>query len=180
LIIHVSYPGPEVQAFYIENMYLPLGTMLGVPLAYDVMPTLRSSRWPLMFLAGMMLFAVVRFVATSRSFTERLRWMRTLVTDANGQKLILPTASAPAHLLKMDWGTAYEVWLLSTSETGQSASMLLVADPKSFVQWSSLTAQFLGPWGPTPYTGLPPRYFRFKDTVSPYRIAQPVGLSPAQ
>ena len=73
----------------------------------------------------------------------------------------------------MLWGTAYETLLLSESERGRPASIIIDADT-SHLPWPVGDRQsFMVNWDRFPYKDLNPRYFQFTDTVSGYSVEIP-------
>lgn len=170
LLINVSYPNKETTAFYIENMYLPIGLMLGVPLVYDILPRhLGKGRTSWIALA-VVLFALIRIGGAHRPYAQRLAWLRNAVFQKLSEKRILPASQTPQELLLMDWGIPYEAWLLSTSERNTSASLLVASDPEKFSGEMGNTEHFLTPWGSHSYASLPTQYFMFRNTSAGYYV----------
>ena len=73
-------------------------------------------------------------------------------------------------IVLMAWGTPYEFWLLSTTEQGTTAS-IIIDDKPELRPWAALLRKSLVVnWGIFPYSELNPKYFHFTDTTTGYEI----------
>lgn len=169
LLVNVSYP-EGAEAFYLENLYLPLSVFIIVPLVLDVLPAL-ASRWATAAVAAVLLVRVLHMGFQHEPFTARLNWERNFLKQAPGDKLIFPNTVAPMDTMLMTWGTGYEFWLLSTVETGQTRSLLIEDDPTHFGKEMDNPHRFLTKWGAFEYGELPKRYFILNDTTKGYEVA---------
>ena len=135
-LVNVSYPTSATPVFYIENLHLPIGFFLALPLVYDVLPRLNDEKVVLSVFLLLALTAAARFYQTHFVYTARLDWERRFLKAHGNKKLIYPDAGVPMDTLMMVWGTPYEFWLLSTIEQGRSASIII--DPKPEVRlWAN-------------------------------------------
>ena len=75
--------------------------------------------------------------------------------------------------LQMMWGTAYEFLLLSESERGHPASIIIDEDPGRMPWPVSENKSLLVNWDTFPYKDIDPAYFHFTDTTSGYVIETP-------
>jgi hypothetical protein len=167
LLVNCSYPEDTVK-FYRENLHLPLAVFVLAPLLFQVLPErVPHAIWLTLVLIG--LIRLVHIQHAHAPYTERLDWMRSFLRDHPGQKLIVDDHSLPLETLMMTWATPYEFWLLSTLETGQTASIMLTDKPQE-VKWAiDMPDHFIAKWGAFPYGDLPDRYFHFNDQA-PYMV----------
>lgn len=168
-IVNVSYSDSSTPNFYIENLYLPLAVIVSLPLAIDVLPGLKSAAIWLIWVS-VLLSGILRIVSTSASYTQRLNWQRTQLKQLANEKVIIKTSPSDAAIMLMDWCSPYEFWLLSTIETGQSASIIFDPDPGHRDWAKGHTKDFIVNWNIFPYSQLNPKYFIFSDTISGYRL----------
>jgi hypothetical protein len=166
-LINISYPQGGDQ-FYMENLYLNLGIMVGIPLAFDVFPSLTNRRFKVALGAMMILVCMIRIFATHPLYTARLEWQRNILSGAErtpNKKWVLSPSSWPKDTLLMSWASSYEFWLLSTMERGYSASIIIEETPGEF-DWAMQQGKgFITKWGVFDHAELNPRYFIFRDTV---------------
>jgi hypothetical protein len=167
LFIVNSSMSKGAEQFYIENQYLILSVFVILPLVYHVLPHLKKPNMTYFIVSFVAFVAFIRIFATHNTYTNRLEWERNLlVTTANlpQKKLIITKAKQPDNnLLLMNWGTAYEFWLLSTIEQGESRSLILEEAPNEFDWTMNATNVFITKWNADEYNKLNPRYFKFKD-----------------
>lgn len=169
-LINLSFPTSYTPAFYIENLYLPLGICLALPFVYDVLPQLQQKKLALLVVLLISITGCVRIFVTHQPFTARINWEREFIQKHLNEKLILSDNKVPNNLLLMTWGTPYEFWLLSTSETGKTASIVINDDIVHPLEWRNEKKSFLLTWEKFPYAVLPSRYFIFTDTTNGYTV----------
>ena len=119
-----------------------------------------------------MLTGIVRIYYYHIPITNRLNWQRTFLAKHEGKKLIVHERHAPMDTLMMSWGSAYEFWLLSTIETGETASIAISNNIDSLITPPGKIKSFITEYGGYPYAMLPERYFKFTDTVSTYEVIE--------
>jgi hypothetical protein len=172
LLINVCYANANPQPFYIENQYLPLGLIIAIPFVFEVLPLLDRKRLAYVVVISIFITGAARIYLTHKPYTARLNWERRFLKENAGKKLLLPQKLVPMDTLMMVWGTPYEFWLLSTTETGKTASILISENIKEYeyVQWEN--KEFATTWGNFSYSSLPKRYFKFTDSVSHYEYIQ--------
>lgn len=168
LLINVSYPDNATSPFYIENMYLPLAVFIALPLIYDILPLYRSKMIPITLFAWILITGCIRIYATHALYSERVDWERKFIQANGDKKLLINSKEEPMNILVMTWGTPYEFWLLSTIETGKTASVIINDDPDQLTWALNDKKKFLTTWGSFDYTSLPSQYFIMKDTTTDY------------
>lgn len=168
LLVNTTYPHGGTPDFYIENLYLPLGVFLAIPLVYDVLPQLPNIKMAYLLVILILSVALIRICVKGDTYAERLAWKRSYMTNNKGKKLIVAASPQMVDTLIMPWGTPYEFWLLSTIETGKTESIFITDRlvELEYLKWDRNT--FITNWGAIPYADLPQKYFIITDTVSRY------------
>lgn len=170
LLIILGDVNETTQPFYRENLLLPLGIILAVPLALYGFPFLIEKRGAMPLLWVIMIGALARFMVVGFQYQERYRWLVAFVKEHQHEKLIITDRPEYVNALIMTWATPYESWLVSTTESGKTASLIIYENPQE-LEWATHDAKkFLTRWGTFPYEQLPARYFHFTDTLTTYRI----------
>lgn len=169
LLVNTTYPHDNTPDFYIENLYLPVALILGLPLVYDVFPVLDKRKLLLPVFLLIVLSGLARIYMSHYHYTERVNWERRFLTQHKDEKLLVAATEPMLDTLTMTWGTPFEFWLLSTTEYGKTASIVISEDADALTYAMDKTTSFLGPWELVPYKQLPRQYFILTDTVSGYR-----------
>lgn len=172
LMINVSYAYAGAADFYMENLYLPLGIFLAIPLIYDVLPAIPKKNIAGYVLVVILITGAARIYTNHGLYTRRLNWERNLLDRHVDEKIVADAKDYPVDTLLMTWGTPYEFWLLSTIEKGKTASIIINEKPSELVWALDNNDAFLTTWGLFDYKDLPARYFIFTDTVSKYKLVQ--------
>jgi hypothetical protein len=126
LLVNVCYY-KDAPAFYIENLYLPLHVILLVPFVLDVLPGYKP-KLQIIIVCTVCITGIVRIFTVSDVYTDRLNWMRNYLAANGHKKIFIEDTVVPMDTLITAWGTPYEFWLLSTAESGKSASIYVVED----------------------------------------------------
>lgn len=169
LLVNVSYPHATEVWFYIENLYLPLAVILAFPLVFHVLPVI--NRKLAMGITVLIIFTgLARIYSAHHIRTARLNWERRYLEKNIDKKLLVYNREVPMDTLLMTWGTPYEFWLLSTTEYGKTASIVIDehADQLLWCKWEN--KEFITILEKTPYEKLPSRYFKMQDTVTHYDV----------
>ncbi len=166
--INVSHPSGQV--FYLENMYLAIPLFLSLAIVYngfqlDSQPF--NSAFGLACLLS--LICMVRLTIVAKSYTERQNWFRHQISTYEDEKVILSEKSVPMNQLLFSWPSAYEIWMLSTIETGKTASIVVVDDLNKLKLYQDTSNAFIG-IQIYPYHILPSTYFNFQDSIHSYNI----------
>lgn len=171
LLINVSYWYPGVGEYYIENLYLPLGLMLSLPIVYDVLPVLKKQNAGIILIAAILLTGIIRVYKAHAPYTRRLDWERKFLDENIGKKLVMDEKKVPADTLISTWGSAYEFWLLSMIEYKRPASIVITDHVDEFTgpaMWENKA--MLTIWEVCEYNKMPVKYFPFTDTVNTYTV----------
>lgn len=170
LIIILGDVHTTTQPFYRENLLLPLGIFLAISLVLYGLPFLMEKKWAMPVLCIIMIGAIARFVVVSIQYQERYRWLVSFIDQHQNEKLIITDKPEYVTALIMTWATPYESWLVSTANTGKTASLIIYENPLE-LEWATHDSKsFLTRWGAFPYSNLPSRYYHFTDTTTTYRI----------
>ena len=159
--------------YYIESQYLILSVITLLPLTFDILPKLKRNL-TLAILAMVITISLIRIQQAHKPFTERVDWYRNYLEkskDYETKKIVLHKDQMPMDVLLEHWGTAYEVWLLSTIETGETRSIVVIEseDELKKVFEKQRKQQFIAKFNQVFYKDLNPRYFILKDTSSYYQ-----------
>ncbi len=170
-LTNISYPSANTPKFYLENLYLPFGLYLALPFVFDILPaaTLKKTAMPL--IALILFSCCIRVYSNHIIYTARLNWERTTMQQYTGRKVVIGTKNIPMDTLMMVWGTPYEFWLLSTSETGTTASILVDPNPEKQKWLIPYTNSLYVNWNLYKYSYFPKnQYFRFTDSTNGYTV----------
>ena len=171
-VVLVNVPfHPGDNQFYLENLYLPLGVFVAVPLVFDVLPGLLPEKNQWIPVAAIAAIGFVRIGMAHQPWTDRLRWEQDFLQKTaplEHRKLLLTEVQVPMDTLILSWGTAYEFLLLSALEHPDSARCILVDEASErFDALLSKPNLFLGEFKNYRCDELPQRYFNLQDP-SPY------------
>lgn len=176
LLINVTYAGRNPEKFYIENLYLPLGIMLLLPLVLDVFSKIKQQRTLSLTLACLFLIRTLDIYTNAPQYTERVDYLELISEQMianNTVKFVTPASNVDLQKLKMNWGFTYEMWLISTLKSGQTISIALEEQKDQF-QWAmGRSDAFITNWGVFDYNQLNKRYFIFPDSTQSYRYIEP-------
>jgi hypothetical protein len=170
LMVTATHPGDDQTDFYMENLYLPLGLFISLPLVFEILPTIYSRNFATVVLLLIVATASVRINDLHKTYTRRLTWERDFLREHLDEKLMVASARVPRDMLQMIWASPYEFWLLSTTENGRTASILISDHIRDYVKYANDPKSFATTWAPTPYSALPSKYFVMRDTVSVYTV----------
>ncbi|HRO42518.1 MAG TPA: hypothetical protein PL009_06770 [Flavipsychrobacter sp.] len=169
LLINVSYEATGATAYYMENMYLPLSIFVGLPMVYLVLSHPRMYSLASILIVLMVVGGVFRIWFFREPYVARLAWMQSLLQQHGNEKLVIDEQDIPKEKLMMTWGTPYEFWLLSTSETGKTASIVITENAAQLNWTMDRKDAFVTVWGVFPYEEFGNNYFRFTDTIDTYQ-----------
>lgn len=172
LLVNTTYPHDNTPEFYIENLYLPVALILGLPLVFDVFPVLEKRKLLLPVFLLIICTGLGRIYMSRDHYTERINWERKFLAEHKDEKLLIAATQPMLDTLTMTWGTPFEFWLLSTTEYNKTASIVISEDAKKLDYVQDKTTSFLGPWELVPYNQLPGKYFILTDTVNGYRLVK--------
>jgi hypothetical protein len=170
LFINVCFPFENTPSFYRENLYLTVGLYLGLPLVDTVLPALHRRSIGAVLLLLIAATGMIRIYHHHIPFTQRLGYLRGILSKYKREKVIIPESTQHLSRLKLTWGSPFELWLLSTTDHGYTASIVITDNPAPLVASKDNTKIWMNAWAPTPYELLPPRYFILGDTVTGYTL----------
>ncbi len=176
LLINISYPTYITPKYYIENLYLPLGLIIALPLIVDVLPLINNRKITNVLFLFIMSTFCYRVYAAHNTYTNRLNWEKNFMYKNIGKKLIVNTKNVPLDTLIDTWGTPYEFWLLSGSEKLNTASIVILDSPARLDWCRFSTNSIIVLWDCFPYKNfIGNKYFNFTDSVSKYNIVPVKG-----
>ncbi len=169
LLINVSFWQGSEQ-FYMENLYLPMSLFLIIPLVFEVIPKIdKRTIW-----VGLILLFSIKVLHIYRShhpYEDRITYWRNFLKKTQNddhKKLFLSTNQVDSDSLLMTWASTYELWLLSTIETGTTRSILVLDSPSELAWQMKAQQELITPWGAFKYHKLLSKYFVLKDTSRYY------------
>lgn len=170
VLVFTSYDTSDTSDVYIENLLIPIGIFLAMPFAFHILPKMQKKNigWALILL--IMFSGGIRIYNASKPYAHRLNWERNYLTANLNTKLVINSKKLPADVLMITWGIPFEVWLLSTIEYNKTVS-IAARDNVDEILWATgETRSFIDNWEVTPYNKLPPKYFKFTDSISVYKV----------
>lgn len=167
LLVNVPYHESTHQ-FYMENLWLPLGLFAALPLVFDVLPNLVSEQKTILIVGLIAGLGLLRIGLAHESWTARLNWERNFLKETANlptKKLLLTEQRVPMDTFKLAWAMPFELLLLSSLESADSARSILVTnEPQRYDSLLARPKLFLGPFKNYSYDALPSRYFNLRDT----------------
>ncbi|MGZ6519696.1 MAG: hypothetical protein ACXVED_19080 [Bacteroidia bacterium] len=170
LFANISFPDGYTRDFYIENIYLPLSIIIGLPFVYHLLPSLNKKHFAVAAIATICLTGCVRIYYRHTMYTDRLNWERNCLNDNPHKKLIIKGNDKLEDSLVITWASPYEFWLLSTTEYHHTACIGIYNDISIPTQWSDRKDIFITPYDGYAYERLNKKYFVFADTNSAYSV----------
>jgi hypothetical protein len=170
----INITHPKADEFYLENMYLAIPLLIA--LSMSSLLKLQISQFSQRLLSGFLLMICIvcigRIWIVSNQYTNRINWYRsTMKKNYQGQKVILTENQVPMKQILFSWPSAYEMWMLSTIETGITSSIVIVDDINKLIPYKDTTNAFIG-IQIYPYNKLPSNYFHFQDSINSYIIIE--------
>lgn len=162
---------PIADVFYIENLLLAIPAVLSLVWAYLGFKTIQTAItrfWTLILIAFVFIF-ILRIQHVSAYYYKRIEIYSDLIKNHKHQKTMLPEKELPKPYLLFAWPSAYEVWMLSTIQHQQTASLVFISDSLYYRQSVMPNKQFRGLRN-YPYDSLKAPYFIWTDTVSSYSM----------
>lgn len=161
-----------------ESHYQALAVFLIVPLVWDVLPAWapnlkQKGRFAAFFVAFLLLFRLGGIWDTHGSYTDRLGYIRELLTRAtktDARKTVAGYDQLDRKTLMMYWGLPYETLQISALHSPDSARVIAVAEnpdslagrlsPDSMVSFLMIPAKA--------FKDLPERYYNLRGDTSAY------------
>jgi hypothetical protein len=175
-IFLVNVPHHEsTHQFYMENLYLPLGLMISIPLCFDVLTHWFSRSYQYYLVLLICISGIARIGLARQEWTQRMLWEKNFLqqtTQMPAQKWVIKENQSHRDILKMSWSTPYEFLLLSALEGPDKARCLIITDdPSRFDTLMPRKDLFLGTFKNYPFEQLPSRYFNL-STENGYELKQ--------
>jgi hypothetical protein len=164
-VITINYAS-GIPQFYVESQYLILVIFVGIPFSYFVME--KASFRPTMFvvLLATLSLSLLRIHATGDIYKQRVQHIRDL-SNSSQKKRIIPYDRMDNKKLLFTWGISFEVWLISTLETGRTHSIIYEERNQQFEPQLQNPSVFITLMGIYNYTDLNSLYF-MKDSTEVY------------
>lgn len=163
-LISISYPNGVADLFYLENLYLPLGLFLAVPLALELLPAIPRPGWAALSLAALFGIRLAAIWHSHLYVTEYQEWLTRVLhygRESNKNKLVMARGNAINHFPTLSWATGYESILRSARPAADSACTLLITSREKDMQWQlGQQESMLTELEQIPYADLDSQYFR--------------------
>jgi len=156
------------QSFYLEGQYMQLSFFFGLSLVHDYWQSW-SRRARLTILGLVFISFCGRIAAIAPQYSQRIMYYRELIAEYGSSKTVIRENSQQLSLLKMTWSSAYEVWILSTMDHGQTASIIIDSETEKHLKHGSNGHVFVEVFESHDYSQLNSKYFIFKDTMNSYK-----------
>lgn len=167
LMINISTKDGADQ-FYIENRYLFLSLYVIFPLVWHLLPAIKSVYWRNGIISILIATSLIALYKDHRNYTARLDFNRQLIHQS-AQKRIIPKGRFDNQTLPLNWGTSYEIWLLSTMETGSTHSIIIEESEGEFEPAIKNKRALQMKWGLFDYETFARKdYFVFRDSSTVY------------
>ncbi len=167
-LVNVPFHAGDNQ-FYLENLYLPLAIMVGVPFVFGQFFHKPSPNWAFVVLAAVIVLRIGHIAQARQPWQQRVVWLEQLLATHTSPKTILLEKDLPQDLLRFTWGIPYETLLLS-SILGPEHSQLFFQTKEVTPKLDSLSHKgnlFLGTFKHYRLSEFPRQYFGV-DTVVGY------------
>lgn len=181
LIINISFP--IYSPTYVENLFLPVTIIIGVPFAGELLPALErrlGRRGALLSTGLLVVLFSARLVAVYRAHepqTGYLQWLqRTLAYTKQfpEHRFLVENNNADPFRLRAGvpgWASSYETVLLSTRASPDSAQVLLLTgELPRFAEIGKTPGMFVSVFDIFPSKELPSRYIRLANEAATYRV----------
>lgn len=159
------------EQFYAEYRYLFLSVFVIFPLVFHLLPQVRNTQYQSLLIILSVVFSIIQIYNWHPTYLKRTLWHRNLMTrtrDFENKKLIVVPNEGTLDSLKMYWGVPYEMWLISTIETGESRSVIVEEEKNQYDESLKQTSEFQTRWSMVEYSFLHSPYFRFNDSTTTY------------
>ncbi|MCW5906728.1 MAG: hypothetical protein KIS94_02630 [Chitinophagales bacterium] len=166
LLVNVSFPDLEKNT-YLQNLHLPLGFMIALPLVYEILPKAKLQLW---VAAIVLLFAFrLGMIWQSHTFyTGRIAAIENLLEKSKAQptnKFWVEDNVLKPEIFGETWAFSYETLLLSSIPSPDSTRTIevqSVVEQYAFLLESDFV--FINRYHGWDGNTLPPRYFNLKHS----------------
>ena len=174
--------GQDAQKIYVDGMLFAAGFMVALPLLYDLLPVLGTTRKlaPALILGLLLAIRLPIIIVAHQPMTERLHWIADLVdtmrAHPESNRFFIHKEDLPMDKLFFEWGLCYETLLYSSLESPDSACVAIAipVHAVSVEQAAQIVEQNVSnviycPWWGMPYDKPSfRRYFNMGE--KPYRM----------
>ncbi|MBK7690129.1 MAG: hypothetical protein IPJ31_03085 [Bacteroidetes bacterium] len=162
-VITINYAN-GIPQFYIESQYLILVIFVGMPFSYFVMEHGILRPYTVLVVSAALILSLLRINATGAIYKQRVQYIREL-SHTSQRKRIIPYEKLDNKKLLFTWGISFEVWLISTLETGSTHSIIYEESNQQFESQLQNPSVFITLMGMYPYKELNSRYFTKDSSV---------------
>ncbi len=161
LLIYIGY-GMNMDLFYSEVQYNLIIFFMGCIFVFCLSINLNKN-YHIGWLLLMFLAFNHRVTDLSHQYTGRVNYLKELIKEYHGQKVIKIANQNDFQNLRLFWSSSFETWLISTIINGKSSSIIVVDNVGKYNKDMSETDKWITIWETICYDSLNPRYFKFRD-----------------
>ncbi len=160
-----------------ESHYQALAVFLLVPLIWDIMPAVSTSRNWAVLLAGVLLFRIYGIFTTHATYTDRLGYVQGWInkaSDSGARKLVADAQQLAQKTLMMTWGLPFETLQMSALKSPDSVCVVAVAKNKA-AMFQPLPSDTMVTFLMIPaiaFKDLPSRYYRMPASTNYLPVEQ--------
>lgn len=153
--------------FYLENLILPIGIFLLLPLTDFVLKKIENYKFAFVSLLIIIIATRLVFIFNAHSlYTGRLVWYSStfkIMEQKNTQRMILSEKRIPMNILIMTWASGYESLMLSSLDGPDMAKSLIIDENLAqFDPYIKNDTTLLTKWGAGSIKDIPSNYFNIK------------------
>ncbi len=174
--ITCCYP-QDVDAFYIEHLYLPMSFFVALPLAFEILPIFKINKTAFFVISILLIIRIVAICNADKIYSHRVNYMNAILEktkkEPNKKLIIADNLIEKTHFLQT-WGTGYQALLQSAAKSPDSCRLVLfTADKTRFDTASKRKNVIVTEFNTFKYEKFPKRYFNLQDTTSYVGIRNP-------
>lgn len=180
-LVILSYPDIKNDRlqFYFENLCLPLGFFLAIPLSFDIIMDHSFFNLKRLAVAGVCAVKIFLIVMISKSFTARLDYLANMIKSVEkfpGRKFVMPTSALDMDIIRLEWALPCETMLYSSlSDKANTVTITYSVDPQDARQKG--VGNILEPFGIISQDKLNKAYFNVSGEN--YRVLAASDLNSA-
>jgi hypothetical protein len=157
----------DQAVLFLENIYQPIIPALLIPVFFSS-NSFRNNKLLVVISLTALFFGVFRYWESSKHFTKRLEWERSLISKYGTEKVAISTEHVPMDLLEHNWCVPYEIALLSSAENEYCSSIFVFASEEEKSNIEDRGRHIVTVFKPIRYDWIPSDIFRYTDSVNCY------------
>lgn len=181
VLVILSYPDIKNDRlqFYFENLCLPLGFFVALPLSFDIIMSGGFFTPKRLAVAGACVFKIFLIVMISKSFTARLDYLANMIKSVEKfpeKKFVMPASLLDMDVIRLEWALPCETMIYS-SLSDKTATITIAQSRDAEDARQKGTGNVLEPFRIISQGGLNPAYFNISG--EDYRVLAASDLKEA-